>query len=165
MKLYVNEKLFSIHNKFYVKDENEQDVYEISSKVFSIGAKTTISDMSGNKVAYIAQEIFHLTPHYNVFVNDQKICQIKKKFQLMKNDYELTNGYRVEGNIFAYDFVIYDNTDTPIGSIKRALISIGDKYEIEIFDETKLNIVLAIIVAITNDINRSQNSVDVSSND
>ena len=27
MKLYVNEKLFSLHNKFYVKDENDNDVY------------------------------------------------------------------------------------------------------------------------------------------
>ena len=50
MKLYVSEKLFSFHNKFYVKDENDVDVYEISSKVISIGDKTTISDMSGNQI-------------------------------------------------------------------------------------------------------------------
>ena len=36
MKLYVNEKLFSIHRKFYVKDENDMDVYEISSKFLTI---------------------------------------------------------------------------------------------------------------------------------
>ena len=35
MKLYVNEKLFSLHNKFFVKDEKGKDVYEISSKVIS----------------------------------------------------------------------------------------------------------------------------------
>lgn len=158
MKLYVNEKLLSLHRKFFVLNEAGENVYEISSKAFSIGDKTTILDMSGNKIAYIAQDIWHLTSHYKVFINEQEVCQIIKKFQLARNDYELTNGYRVEGNIFAYDFVIYDDTNTPIGSIKRALISFGDKYEIEIFDETKLNIVLAIIVAITNDINRSQNA-------
>ena len=43
-------------------------------------------------------------------------------------------------------------------SIKRKFISIGDKYEIEINDTSKKEIVLAIIVAITNDVNRSQNT-------
>ncbi len=49
MKLYVNEKLLSIHNKFYVRDENNKEVYEISSKVISIGNKTTITDIEGIK--------------------------------------------------------------------------------------------------------------------
>lgn len=158
MKLYVNEKIFSLHNKFYVKDENDQDVYLISSQVFSIGDKTTITDMQGNRVAYIEQEILHLMPHYNIYFGEEVAFQIKKKFQLFKNDYELTNGYRVEGNVFALDFNIFDDAGNQVGSIKRALISIGDKYEMEIIDPSKLNIVLAIIVAITNDINRSQNT-------
>ncbi len=158
MKLYVNEKLFSFHNRFYVKDENDKDVYEISSKIISLGDKTTINDMEGNKVAYIEQEILHLTPHYNVYINDILEFQIIKKFQLFKNDYTLNNGYRVDGNFFMLDFKVFDDNNNQIGSIKRKFISIGDKYEIEINDISKKEIVLAIIVAITNDVNRSQNT-------
>lgn len=160
MKLYVNEKLFSFHNRFYVKDENDKDVYEISSKIISLGDKTTINDMEGNKVAYIEQEILHLTPHYNVYINDILEFQIIKKFQLFKNDYTLNNGYRVDGNFFMLDFKVFDNNNNQIGSIKRKFISIGDKYEIEINDISKKEIVLAIIVAITNDVNRSQNTAN-----
>ena len=163
MKLYVNEKLFSLHNKFYVKDESDNDVYEISSKVISIGDKTTITDMQGNQVAYIEQEILHFMPHYNVFIGGQLTFKINKKFKLFKNDYELTNGYRIEGNLLALDFTIYDENNVEVGRITRKFISIGDKYEIDILDEKKLNIVLAIIVAITNDINRSQQSAAASS--
>ena len=158
MKLYVNEKLFSIHNKFYVKDENDMDVYEISSKIISLGDKTTINDMQGNKIAYIEQEIFHITPNYNVYIGDEFVFKITKKFQLLKNDYILSNGYRVEGNFMMLDFIVYDDNKTQIGSIKRKFISIGDKYEISINDISKKEIVLSIIVAITNDINRNQNS-------
>lgn len=158
MKLYVNEKLFSFHNRFYVKDENDKDVYEISSKIISLGDKTTINDMEGNKVAYIEQEILHLTPHYNVYINDTLEFKIIKKFQLFKNDYTLNNGYRVDGNFFMLDFKVFDDNNNQIGSIKRKFISIGDKYEIEINDTSKKEIVLAIIVAITNDVNRSQNT-------
>ena len=158
MKLYVNEKLFSIHKKFYVKDENNMDVYKISSKIISFGDKTTINDMQGNKIVYIEQELFHLTPNYKVYIGDKFTFKIIKKFQLFKNDYVLSNGYRVEGNIMMLDFVVYDDNNIQIGSIKRNFISIGDKYEINIDDINKKEIVLAIIVAITNDVNRNQNS-------
>ena len=158
MRLYVNEKLFSVHKKFYVKDENDMDVYEISSKIISFGDKTTITDMQGNKIAYIEQEIFHITPNYNVYINNEFAFKITKKFQLFKNDYSLSNGYRVEGNFMMLDFVIYDDHNNQIGSIKRKFISIGDKYEINIDDINKKEIVLAIIVTITNDVNRNQNS-------
>ena len=158
MKLYVNEKLFSIHKKFYVKDENNMDVYEISSKIISLGDKTTINDMQGNKIAYIEQELFHITPNYNIYIGDEFIFKITKKLQLFKNDYILSNGYKVEGNFMMLDFTIYDDNNTQIGSIKRKFISIGDKYEINIDDINKKEIVLAIIVAITNDVNRNQKS-------
>lgn len=160
MKLYVNEKLFSFHNRFYVKDENDKDVYEISSKIISLGDKTTINDMEGNKVAYIEQEILHLTPHYNVYISDILEFQIIKKLQLFKNDYTLNNGYRVEGNFMMLDFKVFDDNNNQIGSIKRKFFSIGDKYEIEINDTSKKEIVLAIIVAITNDVNRNQNTAN-----
>lgn len=160
MKLYVNEKLFSVHKKFYIKDENNSNVYEISSKIISFGDKTTISDMNGNKIAYIEQELFHITPNYNVYINDNFEFKIIKKFQLFKNDYSLSNGYRVEGNFMMLDFAVYDDNNNQIGSIKRKFISMGDKYEIDISDTKNKDIVLAIIVAITNDVNRNQNSSD-----
>ena len=156
MKLYVNEKLFSIHRKFYEKDENDVDVYEISSKVISLGDKTTISDMRGNKIAYIEQEILHIMPNYNIYIGDDLICKISKKLQLFKNDYTLSNGYSVKGNFLMFDFTLYDNENNEIGNIKRKLISIGDKYEINIIDLNKKELVLAIVVAIANDVNRSQ---------
>ena len=159
MKLYVNEKIFSVHDKFYIKDENDNDVYEISSKIFSIGDKTTISTMRGRKIAFIEQELFHLTPNYNVYIDDKFAFKISKKFHLIKNDFVLSNGYKVEGNFLMLDFKVYGKHNEVIGSIKRKYFSIGDKYVLDIKDEANKEIVLAIIVAIANDINRSQSSL------
>jgi len=158
MKLYVNEKLFSIHDRFYIKDEGGSDVYEISSKFISLGDKTTIRDTKGNKVGYIEQQIFHLMPTYKIYINDELAFKISKKFQLFKNDYSLSNGYRVSGNFMMLDFVIYDDKNIEIGRIKRKFFSIGDKYEIDIVDPKKKIIILAIVVAIANDVNRNQSS-------
>ena len=158
MKLYVNEKWFSLHRKFYVKDENNEEVYQISSKVVSIGTKTTITNMKGKKIAYIKQEILHLMPHYKIYIKDNLECKIKKRLQLFKDDYVLSNGYKVKGDYLMFDFKIYDDIDKHIGTIKRKVVSLGDKYEIEIIDTSKKELILAIIVAIVNDVNRKQSN-------
>ena len=156
MKLYVSEKLFSLRRKFYVTDEGQKDVYEISSKIVSIGDKTYIKDMNGKELSYIEQNLFHLTSNYDVYIKNKVICNIRKKFQLFRNDYVLDNGYRVEGEVWMFDFAIFDENNTKIGSIKRKFFSIGDKYEITIHDEKQTILVLSIVVTIANDINRYQ---------
>lgn len=158
MKLYINEKLFSLHHRFYVKDEFDQNVYEIASKVISLGDKTTVTDMMGHTVAYIEQRLLHFMPHYDIYINGELTCSIAKKFKLFANDYELSNGYTIKGNFMALNFTIFDEMGKEIGMLSRKFFTIGDKYTIEIYDEDKLPLVLSIIVSIANDINRAQSS-------
>ena len=164
MKLFVKEKLFSIHNKYYIYSENGELMYEIESKAISIGDKTTIYDKNHNVVAYIEQELFHLLPHYNVYIGNVYKYQIKKKLKMFKNDYELSNLYKVCGSIFNLDFTIVNNYGREIALVNRKFLSIGDKYQIEILDEKDLYTILTIIVAITNDVDRNQANSSNSSN-
>ena len=164
MKLFVKEKLLSMHNRYYIYNENEELSYEIESKAISIGDKTTIYDKNHNVIAYIEQEIFHFMPHYNVYIEGEYKYQIKKKFQLFKNDYELSNLYKVDGSIFSLNFTIINNYGKEIALVNRKFLSIGDKYQIEILDENDIYTILTIIVAITNDIDRSQAASSSSTN-
>ena len=164
MKLFVKEKLFSIHNKYYIYNENEELEYEIESKAISIGDKTTIYDKNHNVVAYIEQELFHFMPHYNVYIEGAYKYQIKKKFKMFKNDYELSNLYKVDGSTFNLNFTIMNNYGKEIALVNRKFLSIGDKYQIEILDEKDIYTILTIIVAITNDVDRDQANSANSSN-
>ena len=158
MKLFVKEKLFSMHNRYYIYNENEELAFEIESKVILIGDKTTIYDKNHNAVAYIEQEIFHLTPRYNVYIEDEYKYQIKKKFQFFKNDYELSNMYKVDGSTFNLNFTVINNYGKTVALVNRKFLSIGDKYQIEVIDENDIFTILTIIVAITNDVDRSQSN-------
>lgn len=95
-------------------------------------------------------------PHYDIYLEDQLVCSIAKKIRLIKNDYSLSNGYRVDGNFLALNFSITDPNGHMMGSIKRKFISIGDRYELNIFDQQQELLALAILIAITNDVNRAQ---------
>ena len=163
MKLYIKEKIFSLHNRYFIKDEQDNDILEISSKAISIGSKTWIKDPNGKELAYIEQELFHLMPNYNVFINGQKEFNIKKKFKFFKNDYELSNNYKVEGNFLSHNFTVLNDKGEKVGEITRKYLTIGDQYNIDIIDEKDYIVILTIIVAITNDIDRAQASAAASS--
>ncbi len=156
MKLFIKEKIFSFHNRYFIKDEKNNDILEISSKPISIGTKTWIKDLEGKELAYIEQELFHFMPKYNVFINGNKEYFIKKKFKLFKNDYELSNNFRVEGNFLSHNFTVYNDKHEKVGEIYRKYFKIGDQYIIDIPNEKDYLLVLSIIVAITNDIDRAQ---------
>ena len=155
MKLYANEKTFPIiHHKIFIKDENDMDIYEISSKF----RKTTINDMNENKIDYIEKKYFSITPNYNIYINNEPILKIKK-INPFENEYLLSNGCKVTGDFRMLNFVIYDGKNNQIGNIKRTtkFISIGgsDKYEIDIIDLTKKEIILAILVPIADYIRKT----------
>ena len=103
-------------------------------------------------------------PHYNVYIEDEYKYQIKKKFKFLKNDYELSNMYKVDGSIFNLNFTIINNYGKEIALVNRSFLSIGDKYQIEILDEKDIYTILTIIVAITNDVDREQANSANSSN-
>ena len=163
MRLYINEKLMTLHNKYYINDENGNNVLEISSKLISLGDKTWIKNLDGKELVYIEQELFHLMPKYNVYINGQLAYSINKKFHILKNDYIISNNYRVEGSFLSHNFSVYNEKNEKIGDIYRKYLTIGDKYIIDINDEKEYLTILSIIVAITNDIDRAQRAASASS--
>lgn len=172
MKLYVTGKPFSIHNKLAVKDENNSNLYEISSQIFFNRKKhitSTIKDVNGNSIAYIEQEQVHLHDipgyyDYNIYIHNEFKFKISKELQLLKNNYLLSNGYKVTGNFRMLDFEIYDEKNNKIGGIKRTtgFFSIGgsEKYELDIIDSNQREIILTIFVVITYNINRITSNGD-----
>lgn len=156
MKLYINEKVFSLHDKFYIYDENGNNIYEVSSKFLSLWKKTRIYDMNGSQVLYIEQEGLRIPAAYKIYENGEYVCEISRVAGWFTQNYQLSNGYQIKGRTFPLKVTIYDEKDKIIGTIEKKVFSIGDKYEIEIFDETHKIITLAIAVTIANDVNRGQ---------
>ena len=112
MKLYIKEKVLDIRTRFFIKNE-------VTNKIFSLGKKSTISDMTGIKIAYIEQEIFKLLPKYNIYFNDTFYCDMTKEFIFMKNNYSLSNGYTVKGDMLMHNITIQDPSGNVICYINR----------------------------------------------
>ncbi|MHC5229052.1 LURP-one-related/scramblase family protein [Enterococcus sp. LJL99] len=79
MKLYVRKKIASIKDVFNIYDENENEKYHVQGKVFSFGAKLTVSTTEGSEVAFIKERFNHFLPSFEFYVQDELIGTIREK--------------------------------------------------------------------------------------
>ena len=148
MKLYIRQKVFSWKDKFTVKDFDGRDVYQVEGEFFSLGKKLHIYDMSGNEVAFIQQKVLSFLPRYYVYVGDNQVAEILKKFTFLRPKYEVLGlNWQVEGDFFAHNYVITDGNSMVV-EINKEWMTWGDCYELNISPNANEIIALATVLAI-----------------
>lgn len=150
MRYLVRQKIFSIRDKFTIKDESDNDVYYVESQLLSFGKKLRIYDLQENELSYIEQQLFRFMPEYNIYISGQPVTTIKKRFALFKNDFEISSSsgeYAVEGDFFAHEFSIYRNGNL-IGGVSKKLFSFTDTYGVDVEDEKDPLTTLALAIVI-----------------
>ena len=60
MHLYMKQKVFSLKDKFTIKDPFGEDKYFVEGKMISFGKKLHILDAAGNELAFVRQIILRL---------------------------------------------------------------------------------------------------------
>ena len=152
-KLYMKQKIFSWKDRFTIKDQNDNDRYNVEGEFFSIGKKLHIYDMNDNEVAFVHQKVLTLLPRFFVFVNGIQVAEIVKEFTLLKPRYRIEGlNWEVKGDILNHDYQITDNGRVVVG-IHKAWFSWGDSYELDIAgtaasDSNSEVMALAVVLAI-----------------
>lgn len=148
MRLYIKQKVFSLKDKFYVKDENGEDRYYVEGKILSIGKQLWIRDMEGNELAFLKQKVITFLPRFFIYINGEEVAQIVKKFTLLKPKYEISGpGWTINGNFLDHDYTIESN-GVAVAGIHKKWMSWGDSYEMEINPDVDQVLALAVILAI-----------------
>lgn len=158
MKLYIKQKVFSIGDKFTVRDENGNDRYFVEGEIFTFRRKFHISDTGGNEVAYIeAQSVFNFLPKYDIYLGGKYAATISKKFTFFIHEYSIDGeGIEIEGDAFSHEYEI-TKFGSPIAYIHKEWFTWGDSYCIDTTNE--IDELLAVSIAITIDsvIDRNSN--------
>lgn len=148
MKLYIQQKVFSWNDKFFVKDENGNDKYYVEGELLSWGKKLHVFDMNQREVAFIKQEVFTLMPRFHVLVDDVEVAEIVKEFTLFFPRYRIDGlGWEIDGDFFDHNYEI-TKSGMPIVQISKEWFTWGDCYELSVSEETDEVIALAVVLAI-----------------
>ena len=148
--LFTTSKVFTLHKHIDITDAQERVVYEANTKFPSIHDKTDVTDAQGNQVAHIKRKLFTLHERHFVTMADGKSFQISNElFHLIK---DVTNieglGWQLQGNIAGLNFELYDQNGAVIAVIGQKMISLHDKYSIDIYQPELEPIVVAILVTL-----------------
>ena len=150
MKYYIKQKVFSLRDKFTIKDYSQNDLYQVQGKFMSISNKLELLNMDGSQVLNSKRKVFRFLPLYNIYSNhDDELATIKKRFSF-KPKFDVfigENEYVVDGSFFAHSFVV-KRGEEEVASIIKKVLSFGDSYEIDILDESKKELLLFIVIII-----------------
>ena len=153
MKVYIKNKLVSLGGSSEVLDENQQPIYVVKGKVFSITRKKRICDLEGNVLFTVRNKWFNWFVHkaYIYDADKNKIAKVKDKPFNFKNDY-IVEGYqdeiKIDGSFFSLSCNIVKNGEV-IGVIRRQFTLIRDSFELDA-DEKEIPFLIALVIAIDN---------------
>ena len=148
--LFTTAKVFTLHKDIDITDENENVLYHASSKFFSIRDKTDIVDRDGNQVAHIERKFWTLHERHYINMADGTNFELSNElWHLVKDISNIEGlGWVLRGNIAGLNFQLYDQDDKIIATISQKLISLHDKYCVDLYKPEEEKTVVAILITL-----------------
>lgn len=148
MKLLFKQRAFTWFDSYNIYDENENIVLRIKGE-FSIGHQLRIYDSNNKEVGLVKQIITLLLPRFIIYENGIEIGEIRKELSFMKPKLFLTcNDWKVEGNIFEWNYQVVDSNNNIIMKAYKILLNFTDTYEIDVEDDKNALYAIMIVLAI-----------------
>lgn len=149
MKLYIKEKAISVKDKFFVRNEDGDKVYEIKRKFEpAIGLKLYIFDMDGNELAYIKEKNISVKPKFKIFVDGEHTATIEKKLVALKPKYEVDElDWTVKGNLLEHNYKIVSGKGEAM-NIHKGRLTLSDSFVLEFTDRKHVLEALSVVLAI-----------------
>jgi len=152
MRYILKQKLLSWGDDFYIKDENERDVYFVDGKAFSFGDQLSFQDMEGNELAYIKQKVFAWGKTYEVFRSGKLAAVVKKEmFTLFKCRFTVDvpgpDDLEAEGDFLDHEYAFMRHGET-VAQVSKRWFSLTDTYGVDVSDNEDPVLILASAVVV-----------------
>ena len=148
--LFTTSKVFSLHKHIDITDDEEQIIYQAETKFPSLHDKTDIKDAEGNHIAHMQRKI--LTLHERHFITMADGNQFELSNELWHIYKDISNieglGWQLKGNIAGLNFELYDEAGHVIAVIGQKLLSLHDKYCIDIYQPEHEHIIVTILITL-----------------
>ena len=150
LSLFTTTKVFTLHHHIDITDSNEQVVYQADSKMISLHDKTDLQTASGQQVAHIERKLFSFHERHYITMADGTEFELSNEiFHIIK---DITNivglGWQLKGNVLGLNFELYDTNGEIIAVISQKMISIHDKWCVDIYKKEHEQKVVAILITL-----------------
>lgn len=145
---YTALQLGNINRRIDITDEEGNLKYYTKSSIVAIKGKTDIMDAEGKVIAHLEKKPISL--HEKHFVNMADGTSFTLSNELLHVVKDITNieglGWQIRGNIIGLCFNLIDENEKPVATVDKKMISVHDKYCIEIYQPEYEQIAVAILI-------------------
>ncbi len=148
--LFTTSKVFSLHHRIEIVDNDRNVVYRAWTKFPSLHDKTDVTDAEGQQVAHIERKFFSLHERHFITMADGGRFELSNElWHLVKDISNIEGlGWQLRGNIAGLNFELYDQDGGVIAVISQKMLSIHDKYCVDIYRPEEEKRVVAILVTL-----------------
>ena len=152
MRYLIREKFFHITEDSVISDENQQPVFQVNGKLFSIHNTLTMRDMQGNEVATVRKHLIALRPTYEILHGGQEVAEVRKRFFTPFGDRFVIDipgpdDLEMKGNIFEHEYQVTRGGNV-VATVSKRWFSLTDTYAVEIAAGENVPVILASVLAL-----------------
>lgn len=156
MSVYYINQNFSFRDRFTIKGENQQEIFYAEGELLSFGKRIRLYTMDGEELLLVKEKIFRWLSEYEFYVGDQLVGEVKRELSLFKPRYSMVSpAWTIQGDVWSYNYEIKEE-DEIIAVINKKFFSFMDAYEIEVYQEDSVELVLGIVIAIDADLSQQE---------
>ena len=158
MRYVIQNKIISFGGSSTVRDEFENDLYQVKGRFLSFTRHKTICTMDGEALYKVRNKFisFFLPKVYVMDADGNRLLTIKKKSLFsFRQDFEIVPepgvdlNLEIQGDTLAWDFDIYDNGQR-VAYIRRNFSLLRDSFSLEVDDDSKAPFYIALVIALDN---------------
>lgn len=148
MKLLFKQRFFTWFDSYDIYNENGDTLYTVEGQM-SWGHCLHIIDRNGTHIATVQEKVFRLLPKFELYMGDNLIGCIEKEFTFFRPSYNIDfNGWKVEGEIFEWDYNIINPQEEIVAVITKELFHFTDTYVIDVKNDSDALYALMLTLAI-----------------
>lgn len=148
MKLLFKQRSLSWFDSYDIYDEAGNTVYSIEGQL-SWGHRLHILDAYGSHIGTVKQVVWTFLPKFELYIHDQLVGTIYKEFSFFKPTFHIDyNGWKVEGEIFEWNYQITDGSGATVADIDKQPYKLTDTYVIDVNDSSDALACLMVTLAI-----------------
>ena len=152
MRDVMKQRLFSWGDDFFIKDEDDRDVFFVDGQAFTFGDQLSFQDLSGNELAFIKQRVFSWGPTYEIYKGDDLYATVKKELFTFFNcrftvDAPGPDDLEAEGDFLDHEYVFSRDGDT-VATVSKQWFTLSATYGVDIAKDEDDVLILASTVVI-----------------
>ena len=152
MRYVLKQKLLSLGDDYYIRDDQGREVYLVDGKAFSIGAKLSFRDLEGNELAFIRQKLFNLAPTYEIHRDGRLAAVVKRElFSFLHHRFTVDvpgpDDLEARGDFLDHEYT-FTRGDREVATVSKRWLALSDTYGVDVADGEDDVLILASAVVV-----------------